>query len=119
MDIFLLTFDNAKSVQMSKIVSLSSWLSIAQIVFASPFVTPCVGTQSLADLIVAILQRVGDEIDSNNLPQILVEYALHPACLFCFFISNSYAFEWPPFCSMKMKTRTRLYLHPIMIFKQQ
>ncbi|KAL8042627.1 hypothetical protein ABFX02_09G065200 [Erythranthe guttata] len=31
------------------------------------------GTQSLADLITAILQRVGDEIDRNNLPQILYE----------------------------------------------
>ncbi|KAH6797175.1 CBS/octicosapeptide/phox/Bemp1 domain protein [Perilla frutescens var. hirtella] len=31
------------------------------------------GTQSLADLIAAILQRVGDEIDANNLPQILYE----------------------------------------------
>ncbi|CAA0831741.1 CBS domain-containing protein CBSCBSPB5 [Striga hermonthica] len=31
------------------------------------------GTQNLADLITAILQRVGDEIDRNNLPQILYE----------------------------------------------
>lgn len=31
------------------------------------------GTQSLTDLIAAIRQRVGDEIDSNNLPQILYE----------------------------------------------
>ncbi|KAB1217475.1 CBS domain-containing protein CBSCBSPB5 [Morella rubra] len=30
-------------------------------------------TQSLADLIAAILQRVGDDIDRNNLPQILYE----------------------------------------------
>ncbi|KAK4436857.1 CBS domain-containing protein CBSCBSPB1 [Sesamum alatum] len=31
------------------------------------------GTQNLADVITAILQRVGDEIDRNNLPQILYE----------------------------------------------
>ncbi|GFQ03782.1 CBS domain-containing protein cbscbspb5, partial [Phtheirospermum japonicum] len=31
------------------------------------------GTQNLADLITAILQRVGNEIDRNNLPQILYE----------------------------------------------
>ncbi|KAL6497258.1 CBS domain-containing protein cbscbspb1 [Orobanche gracilis] len=31
------------------------------------------GTQDLADVITAILQRVGDEIDRNNLPQILYE----------------------------------------------
>ncbi|KAK6123734.1 hypothetical protein DH2020_042522 [Rehmannia glutinosa] len=31
------------------------------------------GTQNLADLITAILQRVGDEIDRNKLPQILYE----------------------------------------------
>ncbi|XP_011073082.1 CBS domain-containing protein CBSCBSPB1 isoform X2 [Sesamum indicum] len=31
------------------------------------------GTQHLADFITAILQRVGDEIDRNNLPQILYE----------------------------------------------
>ncbi|KAL0355101.1 UNVERIFIED_CONTAM: CBS domain-containing protein CBSCBSPB1 [Sesamum radiatum] len=33
----------------------------------------CIGTQNLADVITAILQRVGDEIDRNNLPQILYE----------------------------------------------
>ncbi|KAL0441918.1 UNVERIFIED_CONTAM: CBS domain-containing protein CBSCBSPB1 [Sesamum radiatum] len=31
------------------------------------------GTQNLADVITAILQRVGDEIDRNNLPQLLYE----------------------------------------------
>ncbi|KAG8379443.1 hypothetical protein BUALT_Bualt07G0088900 [Buddleja alternifolia] len=31
------------------------------------------GTQNLTDLIAAILQRVGDEIDRNNLPQLLYE----------------------------------------------
>ncbi|KAL0291626.1 UNVERIFIED_CONTAM: CBS domain-containing protein CBSCBSPB1 [Sesamum calycinum] len=33
----------------------------------------CIGTQNLADVITAILQRVGDEIDRNNLPQLLYE----------------------------------------------
>ncbi|KAK4395599.1 CBS domain-containing protein CBSCBSPB4 [Sesamum angolense] len=32
-----------------------------------------IGTQNLADVITAILQRVGDEIDRNNLPQLLYE----------------------------------------------
>merc|ERR1719433_1935990 len=31
------------------------------------------GTQNLADLITAILQRVGNEIDQNNLPQLLYD----------------------------------------------
>lgn len=29
-------------------------------------------TRSLADLLTSIIQRVGDDIDRNNLPQILV-----------------------------------------------
>lgn len=38
-------------------------------------------TQSLADLLAAILQRMGDEIDRNNLPQILYEDEDHDKVL--------------------------------------
>lgn len=44
-------------------------------------------TRSLAEVMAAILQRVGNDIDRNNLPQILVH--LH---LLCFIFSSSKIF---------------------------
>lgn len=48
---------------------------------------PSSDTRSLTELITAILQRVGDDIDRNHLPQILVSFVIQIAynVLFFFF----------------------------------
>lgn len=95
---------------------------------------PSSDTRSLTELITAILQRVGDDIDRNHLPQILVSFVIQIAynVLFFFFfqiclerISKSYLMSCFAclfaiiYCSMKMKTATKSYLHLTVTLQQQ
>lgn len=77
--------------------------------------------QSLTELITAIVQRMGDDIDRNNLPQILVFLRQQFTC----FLSLTLEFYLPnllliggKLCSMKTKTVIKLYWHQIMILQQ-
>lgn len=92
-------------------------------------------TQSLTELIASIIQRVGNDLDRNSFPQILVctlSLLLNAYSASLLLLSFSYQFRGGMgvpfllscllfdsfFCSTRMKTMTKWYLHQIVILQR-